>query len=240
MSSASRGGHLKSETGKVKARTHCIRCGECCIQSSPTLQVQDLRLIEDGVLARQDLYAIRKGEMVWDNVIGTLIITREEMIKVREREEGGCIFYEDADKACKIHEKPPAQCSAMACWDPVRFMKVYRKPKLTRKDAIKNPALSGLVRVHESRCNYEGMERLVKRIEMDGDKAVEAIIQMLRFDNRLRPYISQKFDLGLQEMDFIFGRPMTDTIVMFGLKVERRPDGIFYLTTLPEKAGSKT
>jgi hypothetical protein len=33
---------------------------------------------------------------------------------------------------------------------------------------------------------------------------------------------------------------MTDTIVMFGLKVEKKPDGSFYLTTLPKKTGGKT
>lgn len=224
----------------AKARTHCIRCGECCIQSSPTLQVQDLRLIEEGAIARQDLYAIRKGEMVWDNVIAALVITQEEMIKIRERDDGGCIFYDDTDKACKIHEKRPAQCSAMDCWDSSRFMRVYKEPKLTRKDVVKNPALAGLMRAHEGKCSYEAMEGFVKRIETEGDNAVEAVIQMLRFDNHLRPYISQRLDLDLKEMNFIFGRPMTETIVMFGLKVERRPGGIFYLTTLPRKTGSKT
>jgi len=202
--------------------------------------MQDLRLIEEGTIARQDLYSIRKGEMVWDNVIEALIITREEMIKIRERQGGGCIFYDAADRACKIHEKRPAQCAAMECWDPGRFMKVYKEPKITRKDVIKNPTLTGLIRAHESKCGYEAMQGHVKRIETEGDKAVEAIIQMLRFDNHLRPYLSQKLDLDLKEIDLIFGRPMTDTIVMFGLHVERRPDGVFYLTTLPKKTGSKT
>jgi hypothetical protein len=128
----------------------------------------------------------------------------------------------------------------MACWDPARFMKVYQETKLTRMDAIKNPVIAGLVRAHESKCSYEAAEGHVKRVEMEGDKAVEAIIQILRFDDRLRPYLSQKLDLDLKEMDFILGRPMTDTIVMFGLKVEKRPDGNFYLTTLPKKAEGKT
>jgi hypothetical protein len=204
------------------------------------LQVQDLRLIEEGTVTRQNLYAIRKGELVWDNVIEALVIAPEEMIKIRERKGGGCIYYRDAGKACKIYENRPAQCSAMACWDPARFMEIYREPKLARKDAIKNPVLAGLMRAHESRCSYKTMEGHVKRIEMEGDKALEAIIQMLRFDNRLRPYLSQELDLDPKEMDFIFGRPMTDTIVMFGLKVESKPDGGFFLTTLPKKARSKT
>jgi hypothetical protein len=127
----------------------------------------------------------------------------------------------------------------MACWEPARFMEVYRQPKLARKDTIRDPVLARLIEMHEGRCSYEVMERHVKRIEMEGNKAVEAIIEILRFDDRLRPYISQKLNLDLKEMDFILGRPMIDTIVMFGLKVEKTPDGGFYLTTLPEKTGTK-
>jgi hypothetical protein len=83
------------------------------------------------------------------------------------------------------------------------------------------------------------MDRHVRHIGLEGDKAVAPIIQILRFDNRLRPYLSQKLDVDPKEMDFIFGRSMIDTVVMFGLKVERKSDGSFYLTTLPRKTGSK-
>jgi Fe-S-cluster containining protein len=203
------------------------------------LQAQDLHLIEEGAIAGHNLYTIRRGELVRDNVIEALVITREEMIKIREKGEGGCIYYDAADKACNIYEKRPAQCSAMACWEPARFMEVYRQPKLARKDTIRDPVLARLIEMHEGRCSYEVMERHVKRIEMEGNKAVEAIIEILRFDDRLRPYISQKLNLDLKEMDFILGRPMIDTIVMFGLKVEKTPDGGFYLTTLPGKTGTK-
>ena len=223
----------------VKTQTHCVRCGKCCIQSSPTLQAQDLHFLEGGAIARQTLYTIRRGELVWDNVLETPVVTREEMIKIRETGEGICIYYDAADKACKIYEKRPAQCSAMACWETALFLKVYRGPKLARKDTIKEPVLAGLVETHESRCSYKTMEGHVKRIEVEGDKAVEAIIDILRFDNQLRPYISQKLNLDLKEMDFFFGRPMIDTVVMFGLKVEKRQDGSFYLTKLPERTGNK-
>ena len=223
----------------VKAQSHCIRCGECCIRSSPTLQEEDLHLIAEGAIARQDLYTIRKGELVWDNVMEALIVTREEMIKIREKEGGSCLYYNDADKACEIYEKRPAQCSAMACWDSTRFMKVFRAPKLARKDIIKDPVLAALMGAHESKCGYAAMERHVRHIELEGDKAVAEIIQILRFDNRLRPYLSQKLNVDPKEMDFIVGRPMTDTIVMFGLKVERESDGSFYLTALPRKSGGE-
>jgi hypothetical protein len=192
-------------------------------------------MVEEGTIARRNLYTIRKGEMVRDNVIEALVVAREEMIKIREQQERGCIYYDAAPKACTIYEERPAQCSAMACWEPARFMKVYQGPKLARRDAIKDPVLVGIIEAHESRCSYKAMEGHVRRIESEGDRAVECIIEILRFDHSLRPYISQKLGLDPKEMDFIFGRPMIDTIVMFGLKVEKKPDGCFYLTTLPGK-----
>jgi hypothetical protein len=36
----------------------------------------------------------------------------------------------------------------------------------------------------------------------------------------------------MEAMDFFFGGPLTETIVMFGLKVERQADGGFLLTSL--------
>ena len=33
-----------------------------------------------------------------------------------------------------------------------------------------------------------------------------------------------------EELDFVFGRPLTDTMPLFGLKVMEEEDGRFYLT----------
>jgi Fe-S-cluster containining protein len=226
---------LIQNTRKDYPRTHCIRCGECCIDSSPTLQAQDLSLVEAGVIAAKDLYTIRKGELAWDNVIEALTVAQEEILKVKEKQEGGCIFYDDAAKACTIYEKRPAQCSAMACWDIAEFMKVYEEAKLVREDVIKDRVLLGLMEAHEKRCSYKDLESHVKAVETEGEKAVEKIIEVLKFDFQMRPFLLQKLGLNPDEMDFLFGRPLADTIVMFGLKVIREPDGTFFLTTAESK-----
>jgi hypothetical protein len=44
--------------------------------------------------------------------------------------------------------------------------------------------------------------------------------------------LAQKLGLKIEEMDFFFGRPLTETIVGFGLKVVREADGGFLLTRL--------
>jgi hypothetical protein len=44
--------------------------------------------------------------------------------------------------------------------------------------------------------------------------------------------IPERLSVDSDEMDLILGRPLTKTIVMFGLKVVREPDGSFFLTVL--------
>jgi len=180
-------------------RTHCIRCGECCLRSSPTLQKADIRLIKDKRIWTRDLYTIRVGELVRDNINNQLKISESELIKIREKDAGkGCIYYTDEDKACRIYEHRPIQCSALACWDEREFMQAYNAPKLSRK--------------------------------VNGEKAVDKIIELLKFDHHLRPFVSEKTGLDPSEMDFVFGRPITETITMFGLQVIRERDGSFFLT----------
>ena len=45
-------------------RDHCIRCGACCRSGSPTLHVEDVSLVIDGVIPIASLYTIRRGEVV--------------------------------------------------------------------------------------------------------------------------------------------------------------------------------
>jgi Fe-S-cluster containining protein len=221
-------------------RTHCIRCGECCLRSSPTLQMQDIHLVKNGWLPKKSLLTIRKGEMVRDNIRGTLSVTDQEMIKVREKDGDGrgCLSYDDVAKACRIYLQRPLQCAALKCWDTEDFMRVFEGPKLTRENLIQDQTLLGLLGAHEKRCSYSLLESCVKEIEREGEEAVKRIMEILKFDFHLRPFVSRKLGVDGGEMDFIFGRPMVDTIGMFGLKVVREPDGSFLLTTLagPEEA----
>ena len=214
------------------ARTHCIRCGECCLKSSPTLQREDLGLIRKGAIGKRDLFTIRKGELVRDNISEALMISRQEMIKLRERDGGGCVFYDEPGKECRIYEDRPLQCSALMCWDPKEFIKVYERPKLERRDIIQESLLLEFMAEHEKRCSYEILESDVREIESKGEKAIQKIINLLNFDFQLRPFISDKLGIAQEEMAFLFGRCLVDTIPMFGLKVRREADGTFFLSPL--------
>jgi Fe-S-cluster containining protein len=215
----------------MSLRDHCIRCGQCCLSSSPSLQLQDGPLVREGRIKRTALFTIRVGETVRDNIEGVLRITDEEIIKVKEREDGGgCIYYDERANGCRIYDHRPVQCEALACWDASPFLRAYEGPNATRKDIIEDRLLLGLTARHEEECGYHKLERLVGEIPREGERAVEKILSMLRFDFTLRPFIARKMALDLAEMDFIFGRPLIQTIGRFGLKVTQEADGSFLLT----------
>lgn len=153
------------------------------------------------------------------------------MLKVREREkDGGCIFYQDEEKACAIYRRRPSQCRALACWDTREFMRVYGGHKATRKDVVEDTILMDLIMAHNKRCAYDQIEEVLRQIETAGEKAVEEIIRTLKWDYDLRPLVSRKLGIKPDETSFYFGRPMTQTISMLGLQVKRKPDRSFFLT----------
>lgn len=213
------------------SRNHCIRCGECCSKSSPTLQWQDLPLLKQGFIHRKHLFTIRRGELVRDTIVEALRPSPQEMIKIRENRQGGCIFYDAPGKACTIYGHRPVQCAALKCWDTTEFMEIYQGPKLQRKDVLEDEVLLGLIAKHEERCSYARLEAYVKQIETEGEGAIKTILDVLKLDYHVRPFASEKLGLSRDEMDFFFGKPLIETIRMFGLKVIREPDGSFFLTT---------
>ena len=193
-------------------------------------------LVLEGRIPASDLFTIRAGEMVRDNINGDLRTTEVEIVKIREREEGeGCVYYQESAKSCGIYPNRPAQCSALKCWDPADFMEVYAGRKAARKDLVQDPALLGLMERHETECNYGLLRSQVEMIRQDGEKAVERIIRILKFDYHLRPLVTQRLGVGPDELDFLLGRPLIDTLIMFGLRVIREPDGAFFLTSLKIK-----
>ena len=115
-------------------RSSCIRCGECCLKASPTLNLEDIPLVRNGHIDKGNLYTIRVGELVLDNIHDTLVETPYEMIKLREKSEGrGCGYYDEVRKLCSNYAYRPIQCTALACWDVSEFLQVHRRPNSRHK-----------------------------------------------------------------------------------------------------------
>ena len=219
------------ESKESGEKTGCDRCGECCLSSSPALQTRDLPLVENGLISWSHLYTVRTGEPVRNNIDGRLEQTQQEIIKIREKTgKAECLFYNEKEKACTIYDHRPIQCAAQACWDETEFFRVYAEPKATRQDIIRDENLLRLVWEHEKRCAYTELDRCISRIETDGNQAIEKVLALLRFDHDLRAMAPDKLGMAPEELDFVFGRPLMDTISLYGLKIIREKDGSFLLT----------
>ena len=214
-----------------RERTHCVRCGECCLAAGPTLQKTDLSLFFDHVIDGAHLYTIRKGELVRDNIDDVLKFTDLEITKLRDRGSGkGCVLYDDANKACTIYSNRPSQCRAFACWDDREFREVFSGPKADRKDMIRDSNLLRLMFEHEKTCDYRVIADYIKQIRQQGEAAVDNILKILRYDHNIRSLTHKKLGIDPGELDLLYGRPLTETIHMFGLKVKQEADGSFLLT----------
>ena len=223
---------MESEPQIALKKTHCVRCGECCLAAGPTLQKTDLPLFFDQILKRAQLYTIRKGELVHDNINAGLKFSDREMIKLKGPATGkGCILYDSNKKACTIYAHRPSQCRAFACWDDVEFKKVFAEPKATRKNIIRDSNLLRLMEAHENTCDYQVISDYVKQIRQKGDSIVSELLKILQYDQNIRQLTHENLGIDPGELDLLFGRPLTETIHMFGLKVESEADGSFLLTT---------
>jgi Fe-S-cluster containining protein len=227
-----------AESSRLATRSRCIRCGECCLRSSPTLQAEDLHLVEEGSIPKNHLITLRKGELVTDIVNNAVGPAPDEIIKIREKkgDRRGCLFYDGKAEACVIYDARPLQCTALRCWDTREILEVLGRSKLRRCDVIRNGVLLGLIEAHEKRCNYGAVDNQVRRIPSEGGKAVQGLLELLKFDFHLRPFVSQEMNIPMDETDFFFGRPLVETIIMYGLRVIEKQDGAFYLTRI-EKRG---
>jgi Fe-S-cluster containining protein len=203
------------------------------MKGGPTLHRDDARLFEAGVLKKNHLYTLRTGEVV-RKTDQTLMVLEQEMIKIRGQDEAWtCMFYDDAQRGCRIYDHRPIECRALKCWDLHELHEVMATPRLERKHLIHpDDGIIEIIAAHEQRCSYALLEAWVKELEgPHAEKAVEKILDLLQYDDYMRAFLIEKLNLDPGMMDFFFGRPLTATIRMFGL-CTRKEGGTFFLAPL--------
>ncbi len=219
----------------------CERCGECCMHGSPTLHLSDFKLFEENIVKADDVYTVRKGELVYDNVGEELDYLRNEMIKIKESPgTKTCIFYSPDNNGCTIYDTRPTQCVHFECWDPKKFLETMSDEKLSREDLLfNNPSLREVMKAHEERCSYKELEGLFQKTQEGDEETADRILDILMYDTEIRPFISEKLKLSLESLDLLFGRPLISTVKMYGYKVEKDEEGNYVLNLIEEaKANS--
>jgi Fe-S-cluster containining protein len=216
-------------------RPHCIRCGTCCTEGSPTLIGDDLSLFTRDIVKPEHVFTIRQGELVYDNRTQQAAPAQHEAVKIRELlEKKACIFYEEGGKKCTIYECRPQQCRRQECWNAEAATAVSGTP-LTRQDLFEPiEDLWNVIQNHEERCSYSELSRSMVKLEATSGQTVEEVLELLRYDHHVREFIAERLGLPLQIMELFFGRPLRQTVEAYGLKVEEQPDGCFVLRPVEE------
>jgi Fe-S-cluster containining protein len=204
--------------------TACMRCGTCCEKGGPCLHIEDRMLIEKGGIPSKYLYTLRQGEQAYDNVKGCLVPVESDIIKIKgQKGSWTCVLFDDRKKECTIYSDRPVECRALKCWDTGELEQIYTRNRLTRKDLVsKVKGLWDLIEDHQSRCSYEKIKILIK--DMDGrkkDRARKELLEIIQFDAEIRKLVVEKGGLDPAMLDFLFGRPLTETLPGYGIKVRQ-------------------
>lgn len=204
--------------------TECRRCGTCCKKGGPSFHLEDKVLIEKGIILSKHLYTIRKGELSFDNVKGCILPASSDIIKIKgHKGSWTCVFFDEKNHECTIYDTRPMECRVLKCWDTREIEKIYAKNRLTRKDLISSiEGLWDLVEGHQKQCGYDLLTLFIDALNTDKkDDALKGILEIIEHDIKIRELVVQEAGLESDLTDFLFGRPITETIKMYGLKIEK-------------------
>ena len=216
---------------KGNAASTCKRCGTCCSKGGPSFHQADKALIESGVVPAKCLYTIRKGELAYDNVRRCLAPASSDIIKIKgQGNSWTCLFFDEAQASCTIYEDRPIECRALKCWDTAELEALYTRKRLKRSDLLADiEGLWDLIKDHQERCNYDTILTLVKAVKSKGaDDAQQKLAEILQFDMEIRKLVVSRGELDADMLDFLFGRPLSQTLRHFGLKKVLKGDKIVF------------
>jgi Fe-S-cluster containining protein len=171
-------------------------------------------------VGHQHLVTIRKGELVFDPVLGTLRPVHQELIKVRGKgEDWSCYFFDDKSSSCTIYEHRFLECRLLKCWDPSELLSVIGKNTISRADII-NPEdpIMKVIETHEQECPYHEVQELIFNLSRrtGKSKTVAQLTELVKKDLAIRSYAIS--ELGLQEEFefFVFGLPLFKVLRRMG------------------------
>lgn len=212
----------------AEVRETCVRCGECCEKSSPTLLLPDLELFNREVLTWNEVYSLPEGDQVLSRE-GKPAVLKEERLKIRELPgTRQCWFYLAATRGCRIYQDRPEQCRRQQCWDEPA--EPASGEFLARRHLLEQvPEVWELISAHRERCRRPMVRQAVQNL-LDGEEsAAEPLFNALHFDHYLRQMFTQEWNLAPAATELLLGRPLTDFVASLGLKAVLTPDGVFQL-----------
>lgn len=217
----------------------CAQCGTCCQKNSPGLHLEDLPLVEKGMIPLAHLYTIRAGELARDNVRGGLLPVPADVIKIKGKVGSwACIYLDDGQNSCGIYQHRPAECRVLECWDTRAIEMLYAENRLDRKTVLQQqPDIWELVRDHQERCDYERLKELIRRLETSHhEEVLKDLSEIIHYDRNIRLLLAEKAKIDPEVCDFLFGRPLTITLTGYGTRIKETDQGKLIITPQHDKS----
>lgn len=196
------------------------------------LHREDIAVLRQGHASHRHLTTIRKGEPAFNPVLDRVLPAAEEVVRVSGQPKSWtCLFYEhgEEESACKIYEHRFVECRALRCWDPDELLEIIGKDTICRSDLLNpNDPLRELIDMHERKCPYEEVERLVRAVaESDGDSdALSRLTDLVRRDLAIRLFATSEVGLDPAIEMFAFGRPIFKSLTARGFELREQDDTI--------------
>lgn len=209
----------------------CKQCGTCCRKGGPAFHKDDKPLLTSGRVSMSDVYTIREGEPIWDNVHQRFDVAETDIIKIRGNGRSWtCRFLNETDNSCLIYGAHPLECRALKCWNTSDIEAIYAVDRLTREDLLSEvEGLWELIQDHQRECSYHEIRKLLDAGNGELTGSAEArVLEMIRFDASIRPKMVEKGQLRSEMIDFLLGRPLIEIISLFGIEVVRDGDRLCF------------
>ena len=222
---------MYSDTNQTIESRSCRRCGTCCLKGGPALHLEDQPLVDSGKIPLKHLMTFRQGEPTLDNVTDTIAPAVTDIIRIRGIHENrsDCVFYDRAQKGCRIYDQRPVECEALKCWDTQKIKSIYGSRRLTRRHLIsKVQGLWEIVEDHQDHCDYAYIAELIEKIRRTHPvkEAMDELLEMIRYDQHLREVTLERANLDPGMLLFLFGRPLSFTIKLFEMKLIKTEKGM--------------
>ncbi|CAO0823219.1 YkgJ family cysteine cluster protein [Desulfarculales bacterium] len=207
---------------ELARRPACLGCGTCCRASSPTLYAEDLPLIGGQGLPRPTLYTLRAGERAYSARLGRSLALGQDLVKLRESVQGGCLFLEGS--RCGIYGHRPLQCRHLECWSDRHAGQLEGRPRLGRRDLFAGDS-TALALMEEYELRLPGAE-LAQALETAAQGVAQApALALMELDHGLRSGIGARYGYDPQELDLLLGRSARAVALAHGLGLALGPRG---------------
>lgn len=201
----------------------CVQCGTCCLNGGPVLHHEDKKLILAGNITYSNLVTLRKGELVIKPKTKKPEPIRNEVIKIRGRDNDWCCrYFAKKSSSCTIYEKRPLECRLLKCWDTAELERVVEKDTIKRIDIInENDPVQELIEIHDRECSaVEAAEIMRSCLEQkENIELLDDLTALVRKDLNMRAMTFIKLGLSVENEFFLFGRPLFKLLEPFGFQL---------------------